>query len=113
VQIVLKSLSLNLLEPSGPVKGCNRIALTYFRTNPQITSDGGLLDFSTRQFEVAERAIVRVAEMSWAEEQLVGCGNVADHSYGRVSRLTSKTDKLTTKWFSVCLSRMLITSSDV
>jgi hypothetical protein len=27
VSIVLKSGSLNLLEPSGPVKGCNGIAL--------------------------------------------------------------------------------------
>jgi hypothetical protein len=27
VPIVLKSGSLNLLEPSGPVKGCNGIAL--------------------------------------------------------------------------------------
>jgi hypothetical protein len=27
VQIVLKSGSLNLLEPSGPVKACNGIAL--------------------------------------------------------------------------------------
>jgi hypothetical protein len=29
VPIVLKSGSLNLLEPSGPVKGCNGIALPY------------------------------------------------------------------------------------
>jgi hypothetical protein len=29
VPIVLKSGSLNLLEPSGPVKGCNWIALPY------------------------------------------------------------------------------------
>jgi hypothetical protein len=27
VPIVLKSVSLNLLEPSGPVKACNGIAL--------------------------------------------------------------------------------------
>jgi hypothetical protein len=30
VPIVLKSGSLNLLEPSGPVKGCNGIALPLF-----------------------------------------------------------------------------------
>jgi hypothetical protein len=29
VQTVLKSGSLNLLEPSGPVQGCNGIALSY------------------------------------------------------------------------------------
>jgi len=29
VPIVLKSGSLNLLEPSGPVQGCNGIALSY------------------------------------------------------------------------------------
>jgi hypothetical protein len=29
VPIVLKSGSLNLLEPSGPVKACNGIALLY------------------------------------------------------------------------------------
>jgi hypothetical protein len=29
VPIVLKSVSLNLLEPSGPVKACNGIALTF------------------------------------------------------------------------------------
>jgi hypothetical protein len=29
VPIVLKSGSLNLLEPSGPVKGCNGIALPF------------------------------------------------------------------------------------
>jgi hypothetical protein len=30
VPIVLKSGSLNLLEPSGPVQACNGIALTLF-----------------------------------------------------------------------------------
>jgi hypothetical protein len=30
VSIVLKSGSLNLLEPSGPVKACNGIAVPYF-----------------------------------------------------------------------------------
>jgi hypothetical protein len=30
VPIVLKSESLNLLEPSGPVKACNGIALPYW-----------------------------------------------------------------------------------
>jgi hypothetical protein len=29
VPIVLKSGSLNLLEPSGPVKACNEIVLPY------------------------------------------------------------------------------------
>jgi hypothetical protein len=32
VPIVLKSGSLNLLEPSGPVKVCNGIALPYHRS---------------------------------------------------------------------------------
>jgi hypothetical protein len=32
----MKSGSLNLLEPSGPVKACNGIALPLFR-EPQIT----------------------------------------------------------------------------
>jgi hypothetical protein len=31
VPIVLKSVSLNLLEPSGPVKACNGIALPFLR----------------------------------------------------------------------------------
>jgi len=30
VPIVLKSESLNLLEPSGPVQACNGIAFTFF-----------------------------------------------------------------------------------
>jgi hypothetical protein len=33
VPIVLKSGSLNLLEPSGPVKGCNGVALHYWWPN--------------------------------------------------------------------------------
>jgi len=32
VSIVLKSGSLNLLEPSGPVQACNGIALPYLFT---------------------------------------------------------------------------------
>jgi len=31
VPIVLKSGSLNLLEPSGPVQACNGIALPFFK----------------------------------------------------------------------------------
>jgi hypothetical protein len=33
VPIVLKSGSLNLLEPSGPVKACNGIGLPYLTNN--------------------------------------------------------------------------------
>jgi hypothetical protein len=35
VPIVLKSGSLNLLEPSGPVKGCNGMALPFIFTFSQ------------------------------------------------------------------------------
>jgi hypothetical protein len=34
VPIVLKSGSLNLLEPSGPVKGCDWIALPFGGNDP-------------------------------------------------------------------------------
>jgi hypothetical protein len=32
VPIVLKSVSLNLLEPSGPVQDCNGIALPFMES---------------------------------------------------------------------------------
>ena len=35
VPIVMKSGSLNVLEPSGPVQTCNWIALPYYTTNQQ------------------------------------------------------------------------------
>jgi len=35
VAIYLKSGSLNFLEPSGPVKACNRIALTFIDWSEQ------------------------------------------------------------------------------
>jgi hypothetical protein len=45
VPIVLKSGSLNLLEPSGPVKACNGIALTissdYTENMERILTDVG------------------------------------------------------------------------
>jgi hypothetical protein len=36
VPIVMKSGSLNYLEPSGPVKACNGIALPYMKTYVQL-----------------------------------------------------------------------------
>jgi hypothetical protein len=43
VPIVLKSGSLNLLEPSGPVQACNGIALT-FTNKGSVTGLGRYLD---------------------------------------------------------------------
>jgi hypothetical protein len=40
VPTVLKSGSLNLLEPSGPVQACNGIALLYQVTNGLIDAHG-------------------------------------------------------------------------
>jgi hypothetical protein len=40
VPIVLKSVSLNLLEPSGPVQGCNGIALPLLLPLLSISGDG-------------------------------------------------------------------------
>ena len=37
VPSILKSWSLNLLEPSGPVQACNGIALTFIFINPHIS----------------------------------------------------------------------------
>jgi hypothetical protein len=42
VQIVLKSGSLNLLEPSGPVQACNGIALPF--TQPSFTKIGAVTE---------------------------------------------------------------------
>jgi hypothetical protein len=39
--IVLKSGSLNLLEPSGPVKACNGIALPLLASSTTCLSSGG------------------------------------------------------------------------
>jgi hypothetical protein len=42
--MVLKSGNLNLLEPSGPVKACNGIALPYHTVNtPLLTSLGAFV----------------------------------------------------------------------
>jgi hypothetical protein len=40
VPIVLKSVSLNLLEPSGPVKACKGIALLLYLLHTEIILSG-------------------------------------------------------------------------
>jgi hypothetical protein len=40
VLIVLKSGSLSLLEPSGPLQACNGIALTFEHYFPRNVSEG-------------------------------------------------------------------------
>jgi hypothetical protein len=51
VPIVLKSGSLNLLEPSGPVKGCNGIALALpsqgINGNEDVLEKHGWKEWST------------------------------------------------------------------
>jgi hypothetical protein len=53
VPIVLKSGSLNLLEPSGPIQACNGIALPLFTSGYHIQKQNGwyLSSWSFRTFE--------------------------------------------------------------
>jgi hypothetical protein len=51
VPIVLKSGSLNLLEPSGPVKACNGIALSAFTLAKVSSFVGGQTKIRTLRFD--------------------------------------------------------------
>jgi hypothetical protein len=50
VPIVLKPGSLNLLEPSGPVKACNEIALPFNNKTIEITDVKSEADELSPQF---------------------------------------------------------------
>jgi hypothetical protein len=56
VPIVMKSGSLNLLEPSGPVKACNEIALPFTPRKFPLT------EMSTRNISWGQRQPVRTAD---------------------------------------------------
>ena len=62
--IVLKSVSLNLLEPSGPVQDCNGIALPFylFLTDSDVAVDS----IVTLSYGLKERGI-GVALPAWTE----------------------------------------------
>jgi hypothetical protein len=68
VPIVLKSGSLSLLEPSGPVQGCNGIALAF----TSITHNQNLKKGSATWHECS--ALVKSADHTEDMEVDFGCG---------------------------------------
>ena len=64
--IVLKSGSLNFLEPSGPVQACNGIALPFFLNVTQ--------DYKRKEFEIKMTAILNIRK-----SVSVGRSFVEDH----------------------------------
>jgi len=60
VPIVLKSGSLNLLEPSGPVQACNGIALPFY-----LPTD--LADLEARTIAAVENIDVPMLTRMWQE----------------------------------------------
>jgi hypothetical protein len=64
VQIVLKSGSLSLLEPSGPVQGCNGIDLTFTYKSEIVALSGKTKVMDPRYSETSKIEVLSYVESS-------------------------------------------------